>query len=832
MDDNAFVGRERELARLSSFLQQARNGKPQICLVAGEAGSGKSALMVEFARRTQAAHADVVFALAECNAQTGQADSYLPWRTVIDLLTGGVQERSHNTLTRENAQRLTALVNVAYGFFFEFAPDVMGSFIPGGVLVGRAARTAVTKLEVVKTLEQRIAAKAGAAPAPDLDQARIYQQYAAALRRLTQAAPLVIILDDLQWADVPSIGLLFHLLRTIQDGALLIVGSYRPDDVAMGRDGERHPLESTMNEIKRYFGDVWIDLGQAGAGEGQRFIDLLLDQEPNGLDREFRAALLAHTGGHPLFALELIREMRARGDLQQDASGRWMSRPGLAWESLPPRVEGVAAERMARLERRQLDILTSACVEGVEFHVQVLSRLLGTNERELMRELAREIEKRHQLVHEAPEVRMGRQIFTRYRFAHSVFQQYLYNGLTRAERRIYHGDVADALEQLYTGHEAGAASPIAVQLAYHYDQAGDADRAIPYLVQVGDRSRRVSALGDAAGAYARALALMDETAAGDDLRADVLVRLGNVRENLGTYGPARRCFEEALDLAQRSGNDSVAAGALSGLGWVAARQGAYDEAQQLCEEALRQAEGAGNRRAAALALRRLGVIARRQGDSRHAAGQYRASLALYQELGDREGEIGCLNNLANTEVSLGDFPAALQHYQEVLAVACEIGNRDLVAAALGNLGEASRRRGDLKSAEAYLQQAIDLFHEIGSCHSEAVSTRNLAEVMLENGDSAGAERAYRTAFQQTLVAGSLPMALSALVGLADVRARTGNTMAAAEWIGLVLGHPACDDTVAAEANAVLARLRTRLPPHRLEAAMARGRTLELSAVSG
>lgn len=825
-DSISVVGRERELARLQGFLQQALDGKPQVCLISGEAGAGKSTLLAEFARRTQAANRDVVFALAECNAQTGQSDSYLPWRQVIDLLTGGVQERSHNTLTKENAQRLTTLVNVAYGFFFEFAPDVMGSFIPGGVLLGRAAKMTATKLDVVKTLEQRIAARSGSAPAPELDQARIHQQCAAALRRMVQAKPLVVVLDDLQWCDGPSIGLLFHLVRTIVEGSLLIVGSYRPDDVAIGRDGGRHPLESTINEIKRYFGDVQIDLDLAGEREGRSFVDALLDQEPNALDGAFRTELLLHTGSNPLFTGELVREMKARGDLFTDAAGRWRSRPDLDWQSLPPRVEGVVGERIARLARQQREILTNASVEGVEFHLDVLARLLQTNERELLRELSRELDRRHQLVREAGEGRAGRQVLVRYEFTHSVFQQYLYNDLTRAELRALHGDVAAALEKLYGGHEA----TVSAQLAHHYDQAGDAEQAIPYLIQSAERSRSVSAFADAAQSYERALVLMDEAQAGGEFRPGLLVKLGNVREQLGAFEPARSCFEEALRLARQGGDGAAVTGALSGLGWVAVKQGAYGKARLFCEEALQEATARADRAAEALALRRLGVIARRLGDHTEAAQQYRASLTLCRELGDREGEIACLNNLANTEVAQGDLVTAAQHFEDVLAVAREIGNRFTVAIVLGNLGEVARRSGDLPRALATLQQAIALSRELGMADFEAMFTRNLAETLLESGDIEGASRTYRTVFEQTLAAGALPMALSALVGRAEVRARQGNTMGAAEWIGLVLGHEACDDTVAAEANEVLALLRKRLPPHRLDAAMARGRSLALDAV--
>jgi predicted ATPase len=828
MDSTPFVGREAELTRLEGFLQQALAGKPQICLTTGAAGAGKSALMAEFAQRAQASHAGVVFALAECNAQTGRADSYLPWRAVIDLLTGGVQEQSRRSLTKENAQRLTSLVNVAYGLFFEFAPDVLTAFIPGGALVARATRTMVSKLEVVKALERRIAA-ASASPTPtaDLDQNRIFQQYAAALRRLTQAAPLVVMLDDLQWADAPSIGLLFHLVRTIEDGRLMIVGSYRPDDVAIGRDGARHPLESTLNEIRRYFGDVWLDLDLAGEKDGRRFIDELLDREPNTLDSAFRAALLRRTGGQPLFTLELLQEMKARGDLQQDRSGRWTCRPDLDWDLLPPRVEGVVAERLARLERGQRDILTSASIEGAEFHLQTLSRLVGMNERDLVRELSRELEKRHQLVKEAGEVRLGRQILSRYRFAQRMFQQYLYSDLGRAERRVYHGDVAAALEQLYAGREA----EIAAQLAYHWDEAGDSEKALPYLAQLGDRSRGVSAFAEAARAYERALVLMDEIAADDERRAGLLVKLGAVRENLGEYDAARGRFEEALALARRLADRPAAAGALNGLGWVAVKQGAYDRAQRFCQEALQEAEAAGDRAAAALALRRLGVIARRLGQSGRAAEHYQASLAIYRALGDREGEIACLNNLANAETSQGDFTAATQHYAEVLAVARAIGNRFMVAIGLGNLGETARRRGETSSAQDNLRQAIALCRELGNRDYEALFARNLAETMAESGDYVGADRSYRAVLRQTLAAGALPMALSALVGLADVQARSNYPTTGAEWIGLALAHPACDDTVAIEARAVLDRLRTLLPSDHLESALARGRGLRLEAVA-
>lgn len=149
----------------------------------------------------------------------------------------------------------------------------------------------------------------------------------------------------------------------------MIIGAYRPARVALGREGERHPLESTLNKIKRYFGDVWIELGETPP-EGRAFVDALLDHEPNRLDDDFCTRLHRHTAGHPLFTIALLRAMQERGDIVQDADRYWVETATLDWGTLPAKVEGVIEERIGRLEEELLGILTVASVEGEEFTVQ------------------------------------------------------------------------------------------------------------------------------------------------------------------------------------------------------------------------------------------------------------------------------------------------------------------------------------------------------------------------------------------------------------------------------------------------------------------------------
>ncbi|HMN28042.1 MAG TPA: hypothetical protein PKE45_07795, partial [Caldilineaceae bacterium] len=120
-----------------------------------------------------------------------------------------------------------------------------------------------------------------------------------------------------------------------------------PADVALGRAGELHPLEPLVNELVRYNGEIIIELGDMATSAGRAFVDALVDSEPNQLDSAFRQQLLLRTEGHPLFTVELLRNLQERGDLFQDERGRWVEGASLDWATIPARVEGVIEERLA-----------------------------------------------------------------------------------------------------------------------------------------------------------------------------------------------------------------------------------------------------------------------------------------------------------------------------------------------------------------------------------------------------------------------------------------------------------------------------------------------------
>ncbi|MFN2133081.1 MAG: ABC transporter substrate-binding protein, partial [Anaerolineae bacterium] len=543
-----FVSREPELAQLQRYLEAALMGRGGVAFVTGGAGRGKTALMAEFARRATEAQPELLVAWGSCNAYAGLGDPYLPFREILNALTGDVEGRwAASTVTREQARRLWQAMPAAVEALLAHGEALFDTFVSARALFARAEAAAPAHAPWMPRLKECVEGQRVAAGnlAPD----QLLAQVTGVLRALAVERPLLLCLDDLQWVDAASAALVLHFGRHLQGSRILIVAAYRPDEVALGRGGERHPLEQVVGELKRQYGDVWIDLRQADEREGRQFVDAFLDSQPNRLGESFRAALYAHTGGHPLFTVELLRAMQARADLVQGEQGRWVEGVALHWERLPARIGAVIETRVERLSPELRELLAVASVEGEAFTAQVAAHVQGMSERQVLYALSRELQRRHQLVTEEGIVPVDGRRLARYRFAHALYQQHVYNNLGQGERGLLHGEVAEALETLYVGHT----DDIIPQLAHHYAEAGDSEKALHYLLQAGDRARLAYAHQEAIAHYERAVALQKE--AGDDEGAGrTLMKLGLAYHTRFDFARAHAAFEEGFVRWQRGGD--------------------------------------------------------------------------------------------------------------------------------------------------------------------------------------------------------------------------------------------------------------------------------------
>jgi ABC-type oligopeptide transport system substrate-binding subunit/class 3 adenylate cyclase len=548
---SVFVCREGELARLEGYLDETLAGEGGVVFVTGDPGSGKTALIHTFACSAMERHPDLMAACGECSAYTGAGDPYLPFKHILAMLTGDLESRwSRGTITRQQALRLWEVMPKTIQTLMTVGPDLIDVFVPGMGLLERSR----VALEGGRSWLERLAklCEAERALPGELEQVNLFEQVEGVLGAIAEEHPLILLLDDLQWADSASIHLLFHLGRQVQGHPILIVGAYRQGEVAAGRKGEPHPLEKVLAEFKRQYGDVWVNLSEIGETEAQAFVDAVIDSESNRLSKEFHSALYEQTGGHPLFTIELLRNLQERGDLVRDSEGFWVAGPGLDWNVLPTRVEGVIEERIGHLEEDLKETLTIASVEGEDFTAQVVGQVQEVSERKILTRLSRELEKQHRLVEAGQETRVGEHILSGYRFAHTVFQQYMYNDLSPGERRILHGEVARVLEQLYAGQTEG----IAVQLAHHYSQAKEADQAIAYLLMAGDQARASYAYEEAIDFYQDALSLQKEQGVADGA-ARTLMKLGLTYHSHLDFQLAREAYAEGFDLWNRAGEDPL-----------------------------------------------------------------------------------------------------------------------------------------------------------------------------------------------------------------------------------------------------------------------------------
>jgi adenylate cyclase len=752
MAEQQFVARQQELEQLDRFLNRALAAQGLVCFVTGEAGSGKTALVTEFARRAQKEHEDLVVAVGQSDAQTGSGDAYLPFREVLGQLTGDVEAKlAQGAITQENAGRLRQLLVLSGQALVEVGPDLVGIFVPGVGLATRVGAFVADKVGWLDRLEQLAGpSRQGTGQgATGIEQDHIFEQYTNVLTRLAEKQSLLIVLDDLQWADAASIGLLFRLGRRIGGSRILIVGTYRPEEVALGRpsassgQAERHPLEKVLAELKRYHGDISVDLDRAQEVEGQGFVDAFLETEPNRLGADFRRALYQHTDGHPLFTIELLRDMQERGNLVQDEQGRWVESPALDWEALPVRVEGVIEERIGRLRAELREALTVASIEGEDFTAEVVARVQETNARDLIRQFSTEVAKRHRLVHAQGVRRTNGQRLSLYRFQHNLFQKYLYGEMGEAERSYLHEDVGLVLEALY-GDEA---DQMAVQLAWHFEEAGLDEKATRYLRLAGEQAADRYANGEALRYFARALALMPEDGTTQRLaeRYAILLACEKIHSVQGARDAQREDLAELEKIAEVLDDDAKRARVKLCHALYASEIGDFAATIAAAQAAIRQSEAAGYLQGEATGYRLWGVGLFYQGAYSEARGKLEIALAR-AGAADLPGERArLLRNLAAVFDLQGEDDAAQSSLEQALRICREIGDRQGEGYTLGNLGVLCLNQDNYADAEGYLQQDLDICRETGDRPGESIVLSNLGVLYSGQGNYARARACYEQA---------------------------------------------------------------------------------------
>jgi len=550
-----FVAREKELELLDHCLDQTLAGQGQVVFAVGEPGSGKTALLRNFLHHALTKIPNLVAAYGNCNAFTGVGDAYLPFIEILKMLSGDIEAQwAVGAIDRKQALQLWAAMPVVIQALIETGTGLIDRFIPGTELLARARAVSHVDTARLEDLLKREEAQRRLGPEPGAGerlQSELFEQYVRVLLKTSRQHPLMVILDDLQWVDIGSASLLFYLCRRLTGSQILVIGAYRPDEVALGQDGQLHPLSPVFHELQAKSKDNLIDLSQA---DGRHFIHAILDSEPNSLGNTFRETLYQHTGGLPLFTVELLRGLQERGDLIKDETGLWVENRTIEWKTLPPRIDTTIGKRVEGLPNDWVSVLSLGSVEGEEFTAEVVARILGVSEQKLVQELSGPLSKEHHMVQAVGLQRLGvegrhvGQRLSRYRFRHQLFQRYLYSQLDRVERCQLHEAVGNTLEALY----ADQAGLIASTLARHFEAAGIISKAVEYFHQAGDNAGRMLAYQEAIAHYQHGLELLNTLPESPGrARQELKLRIAMGAPLISMHGFISRKLEETYTRARQ-----------------------------------------------------------------------------------------------------------------------------------------------------------------------------------------------------------------------------------------------------------------------------------------
>ena len=748
-----FVGREREWALLSGALQGLLAGQGQFVLVAGEPGIGKSRLLEELAGLATARGARVVMG---CCYEMEQNMAYGP---VVEALRPLLAAAPAAPPPCPPAQ----LAAVA-----ELLPEL---------------RLLWPDLPPYRPLP------------PEAEHTRLLTALAQVIQLCHQGEPLVLMLDDLQWADPSSLRLVHYLARQITQRPLLLVGAYRSTYLARDR-----ALAGLRQRLARL--GCLVELPLTALCEND--VVLLLRILSSGGAGDVLARRLYHeTEGQPFFLAEVLRTLAQEGlDLSALAAGTGLDEPWL----LPPGVRATALARLDRLDADDRALLDHASVVGREFALSLLARFFARPERALA-EQAEQLCRRGFLRPRQPD---------RYEFSHELMRRAAYEALSEPRRRLLHGQLAETLGArgaapgtvaihyfashrpwLGLGHALAAAEGAAHVTAYDEalawcQQAMDIAEAHPQAVPPGFHTRlqlQWRTLWYYRGDLARTLAADRAALAAARREGDptaelqALWHLAHDETQVAAGGPSGLQVE-ALALAHDLGDPAALARSL-------ARQGSdrgflatpveRESTLQTLDQAVILARQVGDATLLHHVLCELWGVGRLP----QARAALEEALALIRRLGDRQEEVGTLAKLADLLARQGDFPAAMECACQGLALAGEVDspaygawNRRALGQALAGLGQwdegvahlheaaqtfealtwqamlagtllrlglARQLAGDLVGAAAALERVLALSQDTHEVYESACALAVLGELRLAQGDREAGRRSLEEA---------------------------------------------------------------------------------------
>src|SRR6266566_4395639 len=637
--ERALVGRQRELTALWSQFEKTTAGRLQVTLVAGEPGIGKTRLLHEVAGRAEQAGGLVL------RGGASEAEGMPPYLPFLEALGGYIRTAPLEQL-RAQADPV--------------APILATSLLELPGRLGELTHSYTLPLEQARL--------------------RLYEAVGLFLSTIAVSRPLLLLLDDLHWADTATLDLLCHVAQHQAVSRLCILGAYRSDELA-----SRPALERSILNLTRNRQLMTLTLQPLGEADVAELITRLLGVPPDHL---LNQRLWKESEGNPFFLEELLRAWQESGGLTVTPSRASVST--LPPASLPASISGLMRQRFARLPQEVLETLRSAAILGRTFASTLLGEVMGQDE-ELVEERLLAAMQAGVLRSDLPD---------RYTFSHDTIREYLYSEVTPARRRRLHGFIGRLLEAHLDQEDARQLA----QLAFHFAHSGDRARGATYSQLAAAQAMRAAAPFEAMHHYHTALDQQDQH------RGALWLALGEAALTAGVEREAVQAFEAAQTWFTHHSDVVAAARAAYGQGRAWARLEEHAAAQAALEQALTllHEQACSERIQILVELATLLAVSRGLHTEGMAYGQQ--ALELARQIGESRLEAMANRVVGNLLVRGNELPKGIPLLERALTLALTADDPAEVAECCACLTTAYFWSGRIHQMKESLLRRIELAH--------------------------------------------------------------------------------------------------------------------------
>jgi len=730
------VGREADFAALQTTFKQVMAERIwRATAVVGEAGIGKSRIRREFVAWVTETHPQTHILSGTGYTHTRTTPYSLLVEVMHSLFTIG-RDMSRETAVSQLTSRLRHLQPDLDEAEFRYQ---LGSL--AGILDLPLADNPLHPLD------------------PEQRRDRTFLSLERVLLAAAAEAPLLIILDDLHWADILSLAFLERILNMVAhqlftDQAVMLLILSRPaEDPHLALDQLLAELAQPPHQH--------LQLNVLNENQSERLITGLLNQ---ALPIDLSALITAHAQGNPFYVEELIRSFIEDGTLHEDEeTGHWHVTRAVADVRVPGSVQDIIAARLDRLPLQNKRITQHAAIIGRTFWQQLLAEITEFDSVEptlLLLEL-------RQLADRLSQSQIAED--WEWVFRHVLIQEVAYATVPRQTRRHIHRQVAAALEEQLDEH-TNFLLPL---IAYHFEEGDVPEKAIGYLSRAGEQAAAQFANEEAIDYFSRALALLGKAAGEGTLseaqqsqhysllcdraevyhltgrrdeqkadldalqeladtngrRAEVALKLAAYYQAISDFPTAVMQAKTAVAHAEQANAPHQKAEGLNEWAFALVRQGKFDDAEEFLHRAQLLARQNEDQLNEAISLVRLGVVSYFLGNLQEARYNYEQSLALARTIKNLQRQTVCLINLIGVNHGLGDFSKAKENGEEALVIAQMIGSRHNEARILNNLGGIYHTLGDFHKAKEFHHRALLLAEALHDRLEESSAASNLGLVL-------------------------------------------------------------------------------------------------------